>query len=177
MLPIVLHLPLRWGLGRRLNFKLNQHRPQTVFQAYRVHGPASRPRADKVQRRGQMVERSWQSGRMADKERTHGEEADTWRTQCGHMAARADKWQARFGGGAKADSGGALRKQRTQGERISDKVWRRGQSGIKADARRTMADTWRTSAEDAARAYRGQPFSKREPRSKLFGEKYISVDP
>ena len=37
-----------------------------------------------------------------------------------------------------------------------------------------MADTWRTSSGDAARAYRGQPFfPKREPHSKLFGEKTL----
>ena len=71
--------------------------------------------------------------------------------------------------------GGSELNKGTRGAHRADKVWRRGQSGRKADTRRTHhgqglkarpkrlggheADTWRTSSGDAARAYRGQFFS------------------
>ena len=59
------------------------------------------------------------------------------------------------------------------GRHKTDKVWRRGQSGIQADTRRTRGG----QASGTRRAHRGQPFSsKREPYSKLFGENaYIAT--
>ena len=110
-------------------------------------------KVDKVWRRGQAHSRQT-GGHTADTVWRRGPRrtmADPWRTSSGD-AARAYRGQpffleertgirwTRFGGAAK----------RTQGTQ-ADTVWRRG-------ARRTMADTWRTSSGDGARAYRGQPF-------------------
>ena len=96
-----------------------------------------------------------------------GHKAEPWRTKFGD-AAIADSRQTQAGqSGLRADT--CL----MQVGHMADKVWRRSQmSRLKADSRRTH-DTRRTSSGDAARAYRGQPFSsKREPHSKLFGEKH-----
>ena len=115
--------------------------------------------------------------------RAHGgHKVDTRRTK-----GKADTWQTRFGGAAKADTrldtrrdtrrthGGQVLGARTQkadskGAHMAN-TWRTRFGGAaKADSRRTQADTWRTSSRDAARAYRGQLFFLRENHSKLFGE-------
>ena len=120
--------------------------------------PRSRPRVDKVQRRGRMVV--------------------TKRTHSGHMAmvdiARQTQ-EARTGG-----QGLEARKavtwltcvmhgtdpRRTCGGHKADKVWRCGHK----------ADTWRTSSGDAARAYRSQPFFLREnPTVNCLGNQVFNI--
>ena len=105
--------------------------------------------------------------RAAGQERTKSKGkalADTWWAK-----GKADTWQTRFGGTASGDKG------RTQGghrPRHGGHIWRRGQSGLKVD----KADTGRTRG---GRAPGTRPehiaaslfFPKREPHSKLFGEK------
>ena len=87
--------------------------------------PNTRPRADKVQRRGHMVDLSWQR-------------VGTWRTKNGHMVdthkadtrgvqdLEADA-RRRFGGAAKADT------RRTQGGTHADTLQARFGGGAKAD--------------------------------------------
>ena len=149
--------------------------------------PHSRPRADKVQRRGHMVDLSWHragtwrthvghtQGKLRGKHRTHG----------GHKAVKVDVWRTRCGGAAKADSrqtqgGHEAGRWRTQGGHIADKVWRRGHSGIKADTRRThggrKADTRRTHGGQA-RGTRPEHiaassfFLRENPTVNCFGKK------
>ena len=58
---------------------------------------------------------------------------------------------------------------RTHGGQSVETPPKRNQGGHKADNGGHIADTWRTSSRDAAKAYRGQPFSsKKEPHSKLL---------
>ena len=158
-------------------------------------------RADKVCRRSQPQSRRIQGGHKADARRTHrGHKADTWGQSVEtrpHGGRKMDtKWvhsghKRTQGGHTSRTQGGQsveTRLKRTQGgQNIADNVWRRGQSGLKVNTKRThsghKADKWRVwrrgqsglkadKLRDAARAYRrGQPFfPKREPHSKLFGE-------
>ena len=91
---------------------------------------------------------AWRGGQNT--RRTHGRQAHTWRTS--------------FGG---ADSKGGL-KRCTHGEHMEDKVWRRGQSGLKVDTSGHMADKLQGRGQSISRpAF----FPKREPHSKLFREK------
>ena len=71
---------------------------------------------------------------------------------------------------ARAHGGPELTK-RTHGGYTQGRHKRRtqGGQGLEAWPGGHKADTWRTSSGDAARAYR----SKREPHSKLFGEKSL----
>ena len=104
--------------------------------------PQSRPRADKVQRRGHMADLSWQragtwrtkSGHMvdtheADTRSSQGLEARPKRIRGGHMA---DIWRTRFGGGHKADT------WQTQAGHVADtRRTHGGQMARKADSRDT----------------------------------------
>ena len=104
----------------------------------------------------------------ADRKRTHGgHKAGTWRTQGG---LKADARRAhgghmtRFWGSAKADS------RRTQAGHTADKVWRRAriQGGH-------MEDKLQGRGQSISRPALFS--SKREPRSKLFGESDTRIDP
>ena len=137
--------------------------------------PHGRPRADKVPRRGHIVDLSWQragtrrtkNGHMADTWWTHArqtQEADKFckRGQSGHKADMWRKIWRQTQGGHMADTrrahGGQMAGQvwkadtwLTQGGHMADKVWRHAQSRLKAGTRR--ADTRRTR--------RGQAHSRR----------------
>ena len=60
---------------------------------------------------------------------------------------------------------------------MADKVWRRGQSTIKADTRRTMADGGQAPGMRPEHIAASPFSSKREPPNKLFGNHRYTAEP
>ena len=115
-----------------------------------------RPRADKVRRRGHMVDLSWQRHKAVTG-RTY-----TARTHRGHKA------------GTRACTRGENAKVWRMHQARQDVVWRRGQSGhaarrTRADTRRTpsQAGTWQSAADTwRTKVWRGQAHSRRTNESR-----------
>ena len=108
--------------------------------------PYTRPRADKVQRRGHMVG-------MGGKEWAHGgQRTDAWWTHTRQTQEAYKICRQTQGEGLEAWP------KRTRGGRKAGTWQTKCGDADKAESRRTMADTWRTSSGNAARAYCGQPF-------------------
>ena len=119
--------------------------------------PHSRPRVDKIQRQGQgfighMVDLCCQAAKHAHGGQRRKELAANTRRIAGHKAMCPDEVVAKSG--LKADTkrtyGGQGGHMADTCKADTDKVWRRGQSGHKADAWPTQGghkvDTWRTNS-------------------------------